>query len=156
MGKRKKLIWIFSSLFLISCNLDYSNTYINKKDPNNTFIVKTIDNREKLILSIVYKNQIEDNLYYLKVNDEFYQCNEMFSKNSIGKIVQFSTIREYNIPSKLNIASDRLIIKKEGDIFVTINNMADYSGTITIKYFYDKDYKILKIEDRGKIYDIKQ
>ncbi|WP_347216558.1 hypothetical protein [Chryseobacterium sp.] len=153
MGIKIKTMFLsFFLIFIISCNSDYNSEYKNKKDPDNTFMVKTLDNRTKIIISTVYKNKIEDNLYYLKVNNEFYQCDNTFDRNSIINTVQFSTIRKYRIPGKFKI--DRLIIEKEGDYYVTVNNMTDYSGTVSFKYFYSKDYKIFKIENNDEIYVI--
>lgn len=150
---RSGIVWrFFLFIFLASCTPDYKYEYRNKEDVNNTFIVSTSGNRERIVISIVYQNQIEDNLYYVRVNNEFYQCDNTFAKSSIVKPVQFSTIKEYKCPSKFK--TDRLIIKKENSYYVTINNMTDYNGTISLKYFYDKDYKIFKIQDRNKIYTI--
>lgn len=153
MEKRKKITHLFFFLiFMISCSSDYKYEYKSEKDHKNSFIIKTSDDRNRMVISMVYQNQIEDNLYYLRVNNEFYQCDKTFAENSIVEPVQFSTKEEYRFPSKFKI--DKLIIEKEGNYYVTINNMTDYSGTISLRYFYDKDYKIIKIITNNKTYTI--
>ncbi|MEC5395288.1 hypothetical protein [Bergeyella sp. RCAD1439] len=142
---------LFFFLFIVSCSSDYKKEYKSKEDPDNSFIVETFDNRSKMITSMAYRNKITDSLYFLRVNDEFYQCDRTFLKQSTVKNAQFSTVKEYRIPRTLNAAHDRLIIKREGDAFVTINNMSG-DGTVYLKYFYDKEYKILKIETMGVVY----
>lgn len=155
MAKRKKIVWgFFLFIFFTSCTPDYKYEYKNKEDVDNTFLVATSDNRNKIIISTVYQNHIKDNLYYLRVNNEFYQCDDTFAKSSIVKPVQFSTIKEYRIPSKFK--TDRLIIEKENNYYVTVNNMTDYSGTVSLKFYYDANYRIFKIEDNGIRYIIKR
>ncbi|HAI81368.1 MAG TPA: hypothetical protein DCL65_10100 [Chryseobacterium sp.] len=147
MKQIKQIVcFLFFYAIVISCNSDYKYAYKSTKDPENSFIIETLDNRTKMIISMSYQNHIENDLYYLRVNNEFYQCEKTFSIDSIGKDVQFSSLRDYKIPSKkFNI--DRLIIKKAGSDYVSIFNMTDYSGTVSLKFFYDKNYKIFKIED---------
>ncbi len=154
MGQIKKIICLFSIFtFVFSCTSDYKYEFKNHKDPSNSFIVETLDNRTKMIISTAYRNYIENDLYYLRINNEFYQCDKTFSRDSIGRNVQFSTVKEYNIRSqKYNI--NRLTIEKVENYYITTFNLTDYSGTVSIKYYYDADYRIFKIENDGISYTV--
>lgn len=136
-------------LFLIiSCNNDYKYLYKSKKDVDNSFIIQTFDNRTKMKISTLYQNKIQDVWYYLKINDEFYDCDSSFLIDKTINSVELSTIKEYNR------LFPRMTIEKEDDYYVTIYDMSDYTGTLLIKFFYDKDYKIFKIESNYKEYVI--
>lgn len=153
MKKALKIICLLGFLFLIiSCNNDYKYLYKSKKNIDTGFMIQTFDNRTKMKISTLYQNEIQDDLYYLKVNNEFYQCDKSFSRDSIIGSVQFSTIKEYDIPYTPYTAKRK--IEKVKDYYITTRDMSDYTGTLLVKFFYDKDYKIFKIESNYKEYVI--
>lgn len=152
--EKRIVIYCMFLVLMFSCNSDYEYLYVSQDDTNNSFIIKTFENRSKIRISMLYQNEVQDNLYYLRVNDEFYQCDELFSKDSISHLVQFSTVKEYKVHNNYGNGY-RLVIEKLDGNYITINNMTDYSGTIALKYFYDQEYKIFKIENMGREYSIK-
>lgn len=138
-------------IFLISCKSDYKKEYKNTNDIYNSYVVTTFDNSNKMIISVLYENKIQDNMYYIRINDEFYQCDENFSKNNIGELPQFSVKREYRKSGSYGV--DKLVIKQIKGLYVTINSMTDYTGTVSEKYYYDENYKIKRIEFNHRIYE---
>lgn len=90
--------------------------------------------------------------YFLKKNEEFYSCDKSFSKDSIGKDVLFSTIKDYKSYTGSKYKGDSLVIKKIANDYTTLYKSIDYGRIIKMEYYYDKNYKISKIIFNNNIY----
>lgn len=138
---------------VISCGIsseDYQKVLESKSDSNNTIIVKTMEKRNKIILSYAYDGEVSSVFYYVKKDGEFYECDENFSLNSIDNFPQFSVKKEHVIFNGKS-PYHKITIKKREKQFVTENRFRDSNGTFIVKY--DKNYKIKRIELNHKVYE---
>ncbi|MCW3161384.1 hypothetical protein [Chryseobacterium oryctis] len=152
-----KLVYYIFLLIILSCSdKDYNYILKSSVDPDNSYNIVMENNGNNLSVLSLYKEKIGGTeFYFLKRNGEFYSCDKSFSKDSIGKDVLLSTIKNYKTYEGDKYKGDSLIIKKTQDDYITMYKSIDYGRVLKMEYHYDKDYKVNKIIFNNIVYKVK-
>lgn len=154
--ERKVILGMFLLVFT-ACKKNHEYYLVNPENERDYYVIKTNSDNTKMKIQSVYNNKDRGVLYYININGEFYECDSDYSLESIDTEIFISTKKEYKY-----ISSQRLfqrpdkIIKKEGKYYVTMWETSDSAEPAYYKYYYDKNYKIVKRETPWQIYLYKE